>query len=79
MHDAVVYAEIMHWTADVNDPSCGVTVSIADVQYAHKLRLNQPLPAAARASLPTCAPCMMLTRHCGKRQSSHQLNAFWQT
>lgn len=47
-------ADIMHWTADVNDPSCGVTVSIADVQYAHRLRLNQPLPPQAAARLPKC-------------------------
>lgn len=48
-------AEIVHWTADMSDPSCGVMVAITDVRYAHRLSLNVPLPKSATTVLPKCA------------------------
>jgi len=39
----------------MSDPSCGVTVAITDVRYAHRLSLNVPLPKSATTVLPKCA------------------------
>lgn len=48
-------AEIVHWTLDMEDPSCGVALGIQDVTYEHRLLLNQPVSDAEKRLLPKCA------------------------
>ena len=39
----------VHWTSDLDDPSCGVMCLMASARFATELLMNQPLsPARAR-------------------------------
>lgn len=39
-------AAVVHYTSDLEDPSCGLTCSIARVQFGTTLLMNQPVLVA---------------------------------
>lgn len=46
---------VVHYTVDLDNASCGLTLSMAEVAYSGRMLMNQPDPGQARPGMSAIA------------------------